>query len=233
MNDLYEFGGACDVVIRCNGNRTIGGKEYFAGEPYTILHDVYVQMEYATNNSQATAKKNVLATRNGAPENIRIYNVTLTQKVCDLIATRSTKTKKIGRVYETNAEDGTIYLPEVPAAGVYVYCGNELIPYETIDGYIIKSSAFNEYDNYLVFYDVASTKNCFNFNLPQCGWFELEIYGKGNTDKTTEDVYIRMPACSLLAVPVFDMVRGNILNVPMTFSCITQNQEEPYFCIGE
>jgi hypothetical protein len=233
MNNLYEFGGTCDVVIRCNSQRIIGGKEYLAGEPYTILHDVYVQMEYTTNNSQATTKKNVLATRNGAPENIRIYNVTLTQKVCDLIATRSAKTKKIGRVYETKAENGIIYLPEVPTEGVYIYCGNEIISYETINENKIKSSAFNDSDTYVVFYNILSTKNCFNFDLPQYGWFELEIYGKGNTDKITEDVYIRMPACSLLAVPVFDMVQGKILNVPMIFSCITQNQEEPYFCIGE
>ena len=231
MNDLYEVGGACDVVIRCNSNRTIGGKEYFAGEPYTILHDVYVQMDYATNNSQANAKKNVIATRNGMPETVRIYNVTLTEKVCDLIATR-TEPKPIGKVYETTAEDGVIYLPEAPATGAYIYCGSRLVPYERMVDYKIYSSEFDDNESYLIMYDVISEVPCFSLSLPQYGWFELNIIGKGNLDKMTSNVFIRIPACSLLSVPVFDMVRGNILNAPMTFACITQNQEEPYFCVG-
>ena len=48
MNNLYEFGTSCDVIIRCPFDTEIGGQFYKAGSPYTILKDVYYNLSYKT-----------------------------------------------------------------------------------------------------------------------------------------------------------------------------------------
>ena len=54
-NNLYEFGGSCDVIIRCNTDRVIGGTNYKANEPYTILKDVYCSLQYRNTLSASIA----------------------------------------------------------------------------------------------------------------------------------------------------------------------------------
>ena len=232
MNDLYEFGGLCDVVIRCCSARTIGGKNYIANEPYTKLEDVYVNIEYVTTSSEANAKQNILNTRVGLPNRVQILNTPLTKKVCDLITTSITA-QTIGKTYCGEASGNKIYLPETPCDNqLFIYDKEQRVDNFRVEGYIITSDNFINGKQYLIFYNVLAEGNCFDFTTPHYGYFCLEITGKGNTDKTTTDMYIKIPAASLASTGVFDFVRGNILKSPLVFMCIHQNQEQAYFNIG-
>lgn len=232
MNNLYEFGGVCDVIVRCNSERTIGNRTYKSGEPYTILKDVYVNVGYRTTISDASAKNNVLSNREGLPDVVNISGVTLTDKVCNLIATKE-KQGIITKSYEAVADDGVIYMPEtyIPDS-VYIYRGNELITDFTVENDKLLG-VFEEGQTYLIFYSVLMSANCFNFEIPSFGYFSLDIIGKGNIDKKSKNVYISFPAVSLISVPVFDLVNGTILNAPLQFVCVHRMQKPPIFVLGD
>lgn len=233
MNNLYEFGSVCDVVIRCNSVRTIGNKTYAANEPYTMLKDVYCSLGYRSNNSSAEAKQNIGASRDGIIDSITISNIELTEKLCNLIAIKKQEKTTKGIYYLGVAEDGKIFLPSTPCDdNIFVY-DEESNKIENViyqDGCLI--GAFNNYQNYNIFYNVLIS-NSFSFEVPTYGYFSLEIYGKGNNDKKTDDIYIKIPAASLVSIPNFDFTSGQVLNVPLQFVCIHHRQEQPYFNIGD
>ena len=232
MNNLYEYGGLCDVIIRCNSDRTIGGKLYRANEPYTILEDVYCSLQYKNSSSDVAAKNNVMATREGLPNIVNITNVTLTEKVTCLIA-EQIPPQNVGRIYNCEAQNNTIYLPEKAVENtVFIYYKNQRIEDFTLDGDKIIGN-FVDYQPYLVFYDAQSAGSCYDFTTPHYGYFTLEIIGRGNTDKVSNTIYIKIAAASLMSVPVFDLVNGNILHAPLQFQCIHQNQQKSYFNIGD
>ena len=232
MNNLYEFGGVCDVIIRCNSERKIGQRTYQAGEPYTILKDVYVNVGYRTTMSDASAKNNVLVHRAGLPDLVNISGVTLTDKVCNLIATQE-NSARITKSIEVIADDGVIYMPEdYIKDSVYIYYNNIRIEDFTTEGDKILGS-FVESVSYLVFYSILASGSCFNFEVPSFGYFALDIVGKGNIDKKSKNVYISFPAVSLISVPIFDLVNGTILNAPLQFECIHRMQKSPVFVLGD
>ena len=232
MNDLYEFGGVSDVIIRCNSDRTIGNQLYKAGQPYTILKDVLVQIGYRNTTSDSSAKTNILANREGLPDLISIGNIVLNTKVCDLIADR-TSAQAHTKYIEYIAEDNKIYLPEAPIQNtVYVYYKNQLLTDFTINNDILFGN-FISGEKYVIIYSVLSDNICFNFNVPSYGYFSLDIIGKGNLNKQTQNIYIHFPAVSLISNPIFNLVNGSILNAPLQFTCIHRGQSESYFSIGD
>lgn len=234
MNNLYEYGGSCDVIIRCNGERTIGGKTYKAGEPYTILENVFCSLQYKNTLSDTSAKNNILATRIGMPDYVNISNVSLKDKITHLIA-EQIPSQKIGHFCYCEAQNGIIWLPEKPLANnIYVYHQGNLITGWTLEEEcLMGQDTFVDFEEYLIVYNTEAKNPCFDFTTPVYGYFSLEIIGKGNNDKISDQIYINIPAVSLMSVPIFDLVNGNILNVPLQFQCIHQNQQKPYFNVGE
>ena len=231
MNDLYEFGGSCNVIIRCNSERKIGGVTYSANEPYTILENVFVNLGYKNITSQGNAKNNIVATRQGLPDTIDISNVVLTDKVSCLIAEKISS-QTIGKYYYGTAEDGVIYLPEHPVdEQIFIYHRNSRLKDFVVQNDTVVGD-FIDQEQYLIFYNTIATNSCFDFETPHYGYFSLEIIGVGNTDKVSKEVYIRIPAASLMSVPIFDLVNGNILHAPLQFQIIHQNQNKAYFNIG-
>lgn len=231
MNNLYEFGGSCDVVIRCNSERTINNKQYKAGEPYTILRDVFCSLQYKNNTAEANAKTNIVATRQGSPDIVNISNIVLNDKICDLIATRN-GFKYITKVYEGYGENGKLYLPQKPEGSIFIFKGSIAINEFEINDYILTGN-FEEGASYLVIYQILTQHSCFEFDTPHYGYFSLEIIGKGNQNKKSENIYMSFPAVSLMSVPVFDLVNGTLLNTPLQFECIHHRQNKAYFNIGE
>ena len=232
MNDLYEFGGTCDVIIRCKSERFIGGRKYEENEPYTILKDVTCGLQYKSINSEANAANNIINSREGLPDLVNIVNVPLTNKVLCLVSEKISH-QRIGKIYTGIAKNGIVYLPEAPLQNsVFVYKGNErFISFTVKEDQLV--AEFEEDAEYLIFYDVVATESCFDFNCPRYGYFTLEIIGKGNQNKKSNNIYIKIPAASLISTPVFDLVSGNILHAPLQFKVIQQNQPVPYFNLGD
>lgn len=232
MNNLYEFGGLCDIIIRCASERRIGDKTYAANEPYTILEDVYCSLRYGIMASEANAKNNVIASRVGLPDYVDIRGITLTHKINNLIATQIEK-NTISKIYHCAAENGIIWLPEsnIVPESIFVYHHNERIVDFTLVGEQIQGAL--EDGEYLVFYEVLADNMCYDLTTPQYGYFALDIIGKGNTDKSSKNINIKIPAASLMSTPVFEFINGNILYAPLQFKIIHTNQKKPYFNVGD
>ena len=232
-NNLYEYGGSCDVIIRCASERTIGGKHYAANEPYTKLENVFVDLQYATINSEQRGKENVLAARSAFPHIINIRGLTLTNKINQLIATKI-EPQTISRSCTVKVSDGVGYLPEkANPNNLFVYNGNERISNVTLspDGDKI-TGELEEGSTFLVFYEVNASTPSFDLTAPHFGYFTIEVIGHGNVDKRSKEIYMKFPACSLMSNAVFNFINGNILNAPLQFECIYKNQQTPYFNIG-
>ena len=232
MNNIYEFGGVCDVIIRCNSDRIIGNRTYKANHPYAILRDDNVNIQYRNKTSEGIATKNILSFREGLPDLVSITNVTLTDKVCNLISTKKKEKAVITKYYNAPVDRGLIYLPETPINdNIYIYHGNTLI--EEWRRNEDKIGIDDSYEKVLVFYEVEVDDHSFNFDVPEYGYFSLDIIGKGNMEKKSQDIFIKFPAVSLVSVPVFNMVNGTILYAPLQFTCIHKNQEKSYYHIGD
>jgi len=233
MNNLYEYGDLCDVIIRCNSDRIIGGKKYSAGEPYTILENVIVNLSYRITNSDSSAKNQVIAARDGLPDYISISKVALNDKVMSLVADKQGK-KMLSNFCYCEADGGQIFLPhseQIFNAWVYNENHDLVIDFTIQEGKLIGD--FEEGQSYLVFYDFISTNDCFAFDTPHYGYFTLEIFAKGNNNKISDRLFIKIPAASLMSIPVFDFVSGTILHAPLQWQIIHRGQEQSYFHIGE
>ena len=230
MNKIYEFGGVADVIIRCNSERTIGGIKYAEGEPYTCLKDVTVQLSYEQHAVETSGSKTVVSHRDGRPYQIIINNVPVTKKICNLILTsdKNEHTQTIKQVISCEQE-GRLLLPQ-PAVNKPVYC--YINEFDQIP--VVLNMQTNELEGefvvgqqYLVFYEIAIVGDSYSFEIPSYGWFSVEIYAKGNIDKTTNTAYMHFSAASLIAVPALNIINGGLFSTPLIFRLIYQNQPEP------
>jgi hypothetical protein len=80
---------------------------------------------------------------------------------------------------------------------------------------------------YLVFYQIECEGDKYSFEVPSYGYFSVEVFMKGNTNKISNDVYMHFDALSLATVPNFNIMNGGILNTPLVFNIIYSKQEEP------
>lgn len=220
MNNVYEYGGIADVLLRFKVEKEVGGVHYAANEPYTFLKDVTIQFQYEQTNAQSNARKPVFATNDGRPLQLIINGVPLTQKIANLVLTSDKnssymRTRRERVICDTN---GDLQLRYESFGDIFVYDKNmERI----IDNYTPN-------EEYLVFYQQEVKQgDKYSFEVPFYPYFELDIFMKGNTNKITNDIYMHFDAASLASVPNFNIVNGGILNTPLVFNLIYVNQEEP------
>ena len=235
MNTLYEYGGIANVLIKTNIDTEIGGKVYKAGEPYTMLKDVYVVLGYEQATSPIAAKKPVSSSQSARPYRLTITNITLTKKVANLILTKcdddvytrtvSEKVFAIGKeLYLANepVENTPIFIYDSSGAAVSVEdSAANIITAEVEDG-----------QEYLVYYTISSTGTKYKFEIPHYPYFTFEISGQGNKDKLTNQVYFKFPAVSIITTPNLDLVYDGILSTPLVADIIYQFQEEPTIVMG-
>lgn len=221
MNNVYEFGGVADVLLRVKSERTIADTTYSANEPYTMLKDVTVQFIYEQINKQADSKRSVYSANAGRPVQIAIGGVPLTQKVANLILTHENittyqRTRKEIIVCE-NEELNTCY--EALPGTKFIFNKNM--------SRVNESGPFINGEEYLVFYQTEAQGDKYSFEVPSYGYFSIDIFIKGNTNKITNDVYMHFDALSLATVPNFNIMSGGILNTPLVFNIIYVHQDEP------
>lgn len=228
MNKLYEFGGIVDILIKPNIDMFIGDKTYKANEPYTILKEVEAELIYEQISSDIAAKKSISSSQSARPYQISINGIQLTQKVLDLILTR-TKNQVYSRTIKEKciAENNLIYLNNDSIKNLFIYDkSGSAIDIDNINGNTI-SGNFDEGEEYLVFYELDINSIIYSFELPHYPYFTLEIMGSGNADKSTSSIYCKFPAVSLINIPNINFTNDGLLNSPLVFKVIYQNQKEP------
>lgn len=220
MNNVYEYGGIADVLLRSKIEKEIGGVHYAANEPYTFLKDVTIQFQYEQTNAQNSGRKPIFAANNGRPFQLVINGVPLTQKIANLVLTndRNTTYKRTRRERIVCNENGELNLCYESVGEIFVYNANME---RVLDN-------FTPHEEYLVFYQQEiAYGDKYSFEVPLYPYFELDVFMKGNTNKIANDIYMHFDAASLASVPNFNIVSGGILNTPLVFNLIYVNQEEP------
>ena len=236
-NNIYEFGGVADILIRMKTARTIGGVNYAANEPYTLLKDVNIQFIYEQNAKQSSAKSTVYAFNSGRPSQILVNNIPLSQKIANLILTNDlTKTYSRTRKEMVYCKDGVLTLNYNPLPeDIFVFDSDM----NKVDCTLFDNNKLCADKNlindmqYLVFYYESVSGDKYSFEMPSYGYFIADIFIKGNTNKITNDVYIHFDALSLASVPNFNIMSGGILNTPLVFNIIYTNQDEPIIVFEE
>jgi hypothetical protein len=74
---------------------------------------------------------------------------------------------------------------------------------------------------------VVGNGNSYSFEIPYYAYFSIEIFAKGNSNKSTQSIYMNFDAASIASVPNFNILNGGLLNTPLVFKLIYQNQKEP------
>jgi len=229
-NDIYEFGGVADVLLKFKTDLEVCGTHYLTGEPYTYLKDVNIRFGYSQQDSLATARKNVLSANSARPNQISIGNVPFSQKIADLMLTRDEATLYSEARKNTISceKDGELIATGLPIEGTVFVYDKSFIRQEVngIDNSIIHGN-FEVGNTYLVFYQELATGAKYSFEVPHYPYFQADIFMKGNVNKITNDVYMHFDALSLISVPNFNIISGGMLNTPLVFNVIYQSQPEP------
>lgn len=229
MNNVYEYGGIADVLLRLKIEKEIDGVHYAANEPYTFLKDVNIQFTYEQNDKQSNAKKPVMSFNSGRPSQLIITGLPLTKKIANLILTQnntSYKRTRRERIFCTTDGELSINYDALPGSFFVYDASFNRVEANSYNSNIIKGN-FLEEQEYLVFYQEELVGDKYSFEVPFYPYFALDIFMKGNTDKITNDVYMHFDAASLVSVPNFNIINGGILNTPLVFNLIYINQEEP------
>lgn len=234
MNKVYEYGGIADILLRFKIDKEVSGINYAANEPYTFLKDVDIQFNYEQINGQGAATKPIFASNAGRPTQLIISGVPLTQKIANLILTNNND-KTCNRTRREKIvcyESGILNLNYALSGAAFAYNNNmDRIQCSQKDNSLIGD--FISHEEYLVFYDEEIIGDKYSFEIPHFPYFKLEVFMKGNTNKITNNIYMRFDAASLASVPNFNITSGGILNTPLVFNIIYINQEEPIIVFEE
>ena len=229
-NTLYEYGGVADVLIKCKTAKTIDGIEYKDGEPYTMLKDVQVQLNYEQHTADASAKKPIISGVDARPYELIISGIPLSRKITNLILTPNTQQYEYTkREIITCWEEGKLELSNeiINSTDVFCYDNNfNRIEVSVVDNKTL-SGNFAANTEYLVFYTTYGLGDAYKFEVPYYSYFSIEVFAKGNTDKTTNNIYMNFDAAALTTVPNFNILSGGLLNTPLVFRLIYQYQKEP------
>ena len=229
MNNIYEFGGVADVLLRFKTEQTICGKKYAAGEPYALIKNIYVSFNYDEKTSTQGAKKPLLSAREARPDQISLSRVPLTQKIANLVLTSNaganytrTRMESVNCYVEGELETNYESVGEV-----FVYDEDmNRVECEAKDNMVYGDFEMDK--KYSVFYKSEAVGDIYQFEVPYYPYMELEIFMKGNTNKISNDVYMNFNAVSLVSVPDFNIYEGGILNTPLVFNIVYARQEEPF-----
>ena len=198
INQVFAFGSTVNVLIRCKTAMTINGQNYAANEPYTLLNNVNVSFDYGDNRSDINVHNgSLLAYKTDYPEELYIDNVTLTDKISQLLFKINNNTSEVS-IYTKDCSDN--FYIEMNAKDIFLYKNNNLITdytYNAADGNIV----INNYDTtatYLLFYSYNISQASYDLTSPDFSYFTLELFGTGNKTKETMDVYLKIASAKLL-----------------------------------
>ena len=230
MNNIYEFGGTADLLLRFKTEEEVDGVHYAANEPYTFLKDVTIQWNYDQSMKESSGKKTVFSAHDGRPKQLIVSGVSLTQKIAHLIMTSSEdktyiRTRRERVVCNSEEYLKLNYVPNTNSVFIYNVEGNR-IDIQSMNNNIVYG-AFNYNEEYLVFYTQQTTGDKYTLEIPYYPYFALDIFMKGNTNKISNDIYMHFDAASLVAVPNLNIMSGGILHTPLVFDIIYARQEEP------
>ena len=233
MNDLYEYGSSFDIIIRLKSDQTIGGQQYKAGEVYTVLHNATVNFTYEETGAVMSARKPIYdANVQNLPVSFAISDVNINTKIANLIMTKQEGQEVlVPSIEQCASANDELYTKYPIASELRVY---DAATHALQENYTYENDKISGLDDgtYLVHYYYTKVGATYNLEVPYYPYFTVEMLGKGNKNKNTEDIYFKFPSVSMVQRPKLDFINSGVITTPFVFNIIYHAQPQPVVVIG-
>lgn len=215
LNNVFAYGSTVNVLLKCYVDMTINGKNFKAGEPYTLLKGVHANIASQTYTS---------ATSTDAPKAAALRTTTQSNYMYQLTFSGITLTDKIRALFFNSADkiintdiivlEHEVTKIEVTPVDIWFYIDGVLA---TTNDYIYENGWFtiNNYNTskkyqVMITYEDASFMKLSPEMLP---YFSAVIYGVGNTSGQTSDYRFVFDKLALLPDAAFDSQSQNQIDI--------------------
>ena len=243
QNSIIEIGSKANVILRFKAKTCINGKTYDANEPYLYLKDINVLINYTNFDKTGSSIKNIVANSDIKPRTVSMGGITFSRKLASLLASFESENQNYNyTIFESLIADkpegeleGTLFLRKDlnPAAEYFVYDSNfnkvGNLTYDA-DMNAIISPDLKGNSKYLVSFSSVKIGSKLNLNKPSVPYMSLEIQGIGNINKTKKSVLMYFDKVSLNSILEFTFIQDDMINVPLQFHII---DDENNFVIFE
>ena len=196
----YKLGNKITGIIRAYSSGKIGDMVMdYNNQPYTIVKSVNANLSFVDIDVNAKSSFNQLAYNNSKLSQIQINDVTLNDKILNLIFLKS-ETKLVSKVENQVADDNNlIYLSPIAneVYQVFVYNSNgeldKAIGTHNTDEPIVVSEPNKDY---LICYQYEALKG-YSLDKPENMYFTLDLLVIGNKEDNTSNMNIHIEKCAL------------------------------------
>ena len=222
LNNVSAIGSVVDALILCTCDMTIGDHDYHAGEPFTYLRQVSVNIE-----SQSVSPQSTVLT----PSNRGMQLVDAVNYLNRLVISNVSMTNKIKSLFFKQAASNTMVewmsitvpkmkLAHADAFNPFVYEEGILLPaarYIIEDGWLTIAD-FDEIKHYNICYSYSEALS--SFVVENYPYFKIILFAKGNVDGKTSDQRLVFEKVSLMPQTQFTFAAATQNNVTLVFGII-------------
>ena len=126
LNNVFAFGNKAQVIIRFATGRNINGVAYAAQQPYTILENAQVSFRYNGSivnvDHQAQSAGRLISTKRDYPIEVSIDNVTLNNKLSELLFDMIDSESTITKILDSNIDIiPSVFMLEDSASEIFFF----------------------------------------------------------------------------------------------------------------
>ena len=198
--NTYKLGNKITCIIRAYSSGKIGDVVMdYNNQPYTIVKSATANLGFTDIDTTAKSSFTQLAYNNSKLSQVQISDVTLNDKILNLIFLKS-EAKLVSKVENQIADDNNlIYLTPIAneVYQVFIYNSNgeldKAIGTHNTDEPIIVSEPNKDY---LICYQYEANKG-YSLDKPENMYFTLDLLVTGNKEDNTSDMNIHVEKCAL------------------------------------
>ena len=198
--NTYKLGNKVTCIIRAYSSGKIGDVVMdYNNQPYTIVKSATANLGFTDIDITAKSSFTQLAYNNSKLSQVQISDVTLNDKILNLIFLKS-EAKLVSKVENQIADDNNlIYLTPIANEVYQVFIYNskgeldKAIGTHNTDKPIIVSKPNKDY---LICYQYEANKG-YSLDKPENIYFTLDLLVTGNKEDNTSDMNIHVEKCAL------------------------------------
>ena len=198
--NTYKLGNKVTCIIRAYSSGKIGDVVMdYNNQPYTIVKSATANLGFTDIDTTAKSNFTQLAYNNSKLSQVQISDVTLNDKILNLIFLKS-EAKLVSKVENQIADDNNlIYLTPIAneVYQVFIYNSNgeldKAIGTHNTDEPIVVSEPNKDY---LICYQYEALKG-YSLDKPENMYFTLDLLVTGNKEDNTSNMNIHIEKCAL------------------------------------
>lgn len=196
----YKIGNKINCTIRSYSPCEIGDVVMrYGNQPYTVIKDVEADLTFDLYTKEGNAIHTVFDYENGTLDKVELSNVLITNKIMNLIYSKSEWLLCSANIKRESDETKKIYLnlPTDTIYQVFVYDDNGELEsaYDSLESGIL--TVEKENSSYTIFYNFEGSKS-YSFDSNNNLYLTLDLELLGNKDDETQTSWIHIEKCCLV-----------------------------------